>query len=251
MSLINEALKRTERERRRKRSESEHPDIPPVPEPHRRSNAPSILTASVVIVLAVAIGAGVLFFVSRSTTPSAAVAAIAPIAPPTTPQVQPDPKPADLVITKTQEALDYYEPAKPAEQHRPGTDLLTKRLLGSAASEIGGYLKVAQSRLNQQARLLPSRTIPSGGSSGRPDQAHATTQPATIADMEVAQRTGANLDPTTFTVNGIIHGPSGPRAIINGRMVRVGQRITNATVVQINIHSVELQRGSQRITISM
>ncbi len=247
MSLINEALKRAEREKRRRRSESEHPDIPPVPEPQRRSSAPSILSASVVIVLVIAIGAGVVFFLSRSTTPSAAVASIAPIAPPITPQVQPKAKPAKLVIIKTQEALDYYEPAK---QHRSGTDLLTKRLLASAANGIGGYLKTAQTRLNHQARLLPSRTSP-GGSSGRSDQAHATTQRATIADIEVAQRTGANLDPATFTVSGIIHGPSGPRAIINGCMVRVGQRITNATVVQINVHSVELQRGSQRITISM
>ncbi len=247
MSLINEALKRAEREKRRRRSESEHPDIPPVPEPQRRSSAPSILSASVVIVLVIAIGAGVVFFLSRSTTPSAAVASIAPIAPPITPQVQPTAKPAKLVIIKTQEALDYYEPAK---QHRSGTDLLTKRLLASAANGIGGYLKTAQTRLNHQARLLPSRTSP-GGSSGRSDQAHATTQRATIADIEVAQRTGANLDPATFTVSGIIHGPSGPRAIINGCMVRVGQRITNATVVQINVHTVELQRGSQRITISM
>lgn len=250
MSLINEALKRAEREKRRRRSESEHPDIPPVPEPQRRSSAPSILSASVVIVLVIAIGAGVVFFLSRSTTPSAAVASIAPIAPQITPQVQPKAKPAKLVIIKTQEALDYYEPAKPAKQYRSGTDLLTKRLLASAAHGIGGYLKTAQTRLNHQARLLPSRTSP-GGSSGRSDQAHATTQRATIADTEVAQRTGANLDPTAFKISGIIHGPSGPRAIINGCMVRVGQRITNATVVQINVHSVELQRGSQRITISM
>ena len=60
-----------------------------------------------------------------------------------------------------------------------------------------------------------------------------------------------NLDPRNFTLTGIMEGPDGAVAIINGYPVRLGEAVGEAKLVKIGLHSVVLELSGCRVTVRM
>lgn len=68
----------------------------------------------------------------------------------------------------------------------------------------------------------------------------APPEPVSEGEVGPAATAGASLD-----LEGIIAGPSGVVAILNGRIVRVGDRVNGEWVREITPNAVMLQRGQQ------
>jgi len=54
-----------------------------------------------------------------------------------------------------------------------------------------------------------------------------------------------------LSLQGIMHGPHGDAALINGQLVRIGQSIGGAKLVRITGYSVVLQKDSRRLELKM
>jgi hypothetical protein len=55
----------------------------------------------------------------------------------------------------------------------------------------------------------------------------------------------------TFKVNAIMSGPDGGAALINGRMVNVGQTIDGARLVSVSPNAVQLLVGDRQMTVGL
>ncbi|MDY6914317.1 MAG: hypothetical protein SVT52_07675 [Planctomycetota bacterium] len=99
-----------------------------------------------------------------------------------------------------------------------------------------------------KASAVPAHTSPPAGTRQKQAprrQAEATrlvqtTQPVERSDRPVFAK-GARGEPANFKLSGIMHGPDGKTAIINGYPVRAGDDINGAKVISIDQYSVELQ----------
>ena len=67
-----------------------------------------------------------------------------------------------------------------------------------------------------------------------------TTPAATAGDGQVDLR-----------LSGIISGPRGSSAVINGRRVRAGDQVADAQVVAVDHQGVEIERGGERFVIKL
>ena len=54
-----------------------------------------------------------------------------------------------------------------------------------------------------------------------------------------------------FKVSGIMSGPKGSTAIINGCLLQIGERVGQARVVKITNSAVELEIYGRRVTVGM
>lgn len=73
---------------------------------------------------------------------------------------------------------------------------------------------------------------------------------ASVVD-EIPAETILIVPATNHRLSGIMHGPRGPSAIVNGRSLRVGQTIEGAKVLRINTRSVVLQTGDRQIILRL
>jgi hypothetical protein len=99
----------------------------------------------------------------------------------------------------------------------------------------------------------------------RPEQAEPAAPPSVLAaplavspptPSAAPERPGptpasvaAPFDPSAYRLMGVLHGPSGPRAIINGRAVKIGDLLGQAVVVSIGQSAVEVELAGQRYTV--
>ena len=94
----------------------------------------------------------------------------------------------------------------------------------------------------QSALELPAPTI----SVAEVEDAHNKPQPVSEPSTMPARQLKR-----LFKVQGIFHGPAGARAIINGRKVKSGDKVDNATVIQIDTNSVDLDVDGRLITVGL
>ena len=81
--------------------------------------------------------------------------------------------------------------------------------------------------------------------------ARPRTEPPPSAGAPAAPApVGRSTAPAAFRLRGILSGPGGKVAIINGRPVGVGQTIRGAKVVSIGSFRVELERDGRRFSLS-
>jgi len=83
--------------------------------------------------------------------------------------------------------------------------------------------------------------------------ATGTTKPTPRPRPEPTAASAAPADAGAaagLRLSGVMSGPNGKVAIINGRPVGLGQTVLGATVVKIDSFSVELERGGRRFTVS-
>ncbi len=232
MSLINEALKQAEMDRR---GVSTHPQpmtertAEPMrsPEPALRPGSRfPIKSVSAAVIFGV-IAATLIVIQTIGNAPSPAQAAAERLTSPEIKQLQ-----ADLAELKAQKTAEQssapivnstqLDPAKVAKVSTVNkVDVEEKFTFRSIADMTPKYLDPAASKKIQ-------------------------SQPKEVSPKTVSDNTQGD-----YLVTGIFHGPGGSRALINGRMLRKGQRIGNATIVRIGTDTIELDQGGQIITIGM
>lgn len=108
-----------------------------------------------------------------------------------------------------------------------------------------GPVKVVQDL--QQALILPQRLAELRMLVGTPAQ-----QKAIQALIENPTSVDAPRLAAAYTLNGIVAGPQGRRAMINGATFVVGDQLAGlATIVDISTNAVKLKMGSRTFTLSM
>jgi len=269
MSLINEALKRAEQDRRCKNPPpGQAPGLPPIPQPPRRKKLSRLSVTLFTSGLTVAAAVGALFIFSRHHAPRQAPAAAYDnrlLQNPTDHHVHAA-SPVRTVLAKTEKSLDYYEPQlagryrdlNPAQSPHPSgsqaavlppvtthpaspVQTRSTDIAENPAAPSTQPARIARAATDTAARAATSK--PSRAATGTP-----STNPTTIQPPPARP---APLDASAYLLSGIMYGPSGPRAIINGKMVRLGQMIGDVKVVRIEAASVVLQRGSEKCRISL
>ena len=230
MSLINDALKRTEAEKNDNALPPDsEPDLSPVEygRPRRFSPLGLLLIASI----ATASLAGWMMWkdvVASNAPRRVAAQALKPKRPaPSYPQ-------AELAIAKTLEALQYYQPpARPAREQ--DKELETKQAaVSTAQGSPAGEADVTTSRQEGEPTTQPAEKT---ATAKQPTSARAPHKPRFLHG--------------SFKLSAIILDHGGATAIINGRFVHVGSTINGAKVVKIGRHTVELKFNGRTITIQM
>ena len=94
---------------------------------------------------------------------------------------------------------------------------------------------------------------PRNPSRAGPVRPAAQTRPAAAAAPVKPQPDKATPPPPApeFKLTGVLLGPGGGTAIINGRFMKVGDTIEGARVVKITKHAVTLELGARRITLRL
>jgi len=219
MSLINEALKRSEAERRARHSADSDAALEQAvtvkvvkvaDEPKKPVGSAALLVVCIAALLA-AVYAGA---TSSGRSPAAQPEPVSP--PANAPRSEPGklakqgadqheadrPGQADLIVASTLRSVDYYDPAEAAAANTPAA---------------------AQGARQGQAEAAPD--------------AETLTTPIPSAE--------------DFKLSAIIRGPDGATAIINGRFVKIGGTVGGATLVKLGRHTAELEIHGHRLVIQM
>ena len=103
-------------------------------------------------------------------------------------------------------------------------------------------------------RRRPGPGATGGPPAGRPTrpQVAGATKATGPSDRNKPRTAAVVPDATKFKLSAVVHSSSAPaKAIINGLVVKAGERIGDAKVVQIGKYTVELDVGGRRITVGM
>ncbi len=223
MSLINEALKQAEMDRRGLPDQAQpvaelmtEPMESAAPAMRRRRLQIKVISATVLLVVVFAMWVAIQTAGQGPTTAKAAAKE------PTSPQTRP--LQANLDQAKPQKnAAKISQPSAKPDQ----PNLIEKPFTFESIADLTPKMPaVTETKIEPQATEAP--------------------QSKEIAPAETSKNSQVEL-----TVTGIFHGPGGSRAIINGRMLRSGQRIGRGTIVRIGVDTVELDIGGQIITIGL
>jgi len=153
-----------------------------------------------------------------------------------------------------------FRPVEPAQEGGNRSPLL---LLGgvlglTVAVLLGGLLiwVIANSqsaRLQAEAKTLPAAegatTNTAPASSSPQDQAGLANTPEEA--MTNTQPVAVEAPPPEFKLQGIFYNPRSPSAVVNGRTVYVGDRVTGYRVITITPEAVTLSSGTQTNVLSL
>jgi len=258
MSLINEALKRAERDKHDNTPPGGGQDaMRPVQTARTRGRSPTVKIVILLVFIALTAGTWVLLDGIRSRSPGKAAAASASpasAAPHQEGRIVPDSEQteaqpaqvkqkdlhedkqsaADLVIAKSIAESKYYRAPPLAER-------ATDPPQGNAVP-LPGLMNLAKA-------VLPSPAQGPAHPSDRP--VHVSRRSPNKPAAPVAKRRPVRFNPRDYKLSAIMRGPEGATAIINGRFIQVGGVINQAKVVKINRHTAELEIDEQRFTIQM
>jgi len=282
MSLLNDALKRAETDKVENSSgPGELPEITPVMDDDPHNPRFRWVTLLGVVML---VGAGVGWYFTRQggggvPTKAAAKPALPkavqglPTPPPGVAggkakvRIQPAPKTAasaetQLALTQTLDGLKYHQAAKAPRVQVPPEDKKEKpeQTAGPAAKAAPNAqetsVPAAKAAEGPQEAPTPA-TQPAIASQPAPPQQPAAAPPRVASSTPKptqgsapkppnppAAKPGPN--PAKFQLTGIMEGPQGATAIINGFFVTVGQTVDNAKVVEIGSHVVVLEADGVR-----
>ncbi len=79
-------------------------------------------------------------------------------------------------------------------------------------------------------------------------------QPAVEQITQIPQlkkRARIRINPASYRLSGIFHGPEGPTAIINGEFLQKGDEVDNAKIIKIGQHAVELELEGTKFRIHL
>lgn len=286
MSLINEALKRSESDKLRNSSPyfdnltvmmPEGDDVPPPPRPTFEKPRPPRRPTSRLLILALAATAclGAWYFLGRSTGQVGPAIASGDVAQ----EVEKPMTPAQMKAAAERSAPDASLDRHNTDS-RSGDSAAAKGGVkgGITASNVDDAFKAAMRKL-QQARqqeqpeessgqadevTSPAKAqdeateTPSAPSNAAPTATPAAPSPAATpakpaptkpAPTKPAPDTSDDPDPSKLRVTAIMRGPDGNVALINGGLYREGQTIQGATIVKIGQYEVELTANGKRFTI--
>jgi hypothetical protein len=228
MSLIDEALKRAEKEGQRGRRQDapqpplspEPPEAPATPDAGDADSHPSPwrtpLLLAILAVLLLAAG----FFGYRALTDA-------------TP-LPPRPAAGDIVRKRP--------PATPAPTTRPAAAPAAAPTPAPTTRPAAAGPKPARAAKAPAPKPAARPTTRPAATAKKPPESARPRRPVRPAPL---------VDVSAFRLSAIMVGPEGPTAIINGRFVSVGDRIGQATVTRITRSSVDLEIAGERITVGM
>jgi len=236
MSLINDALKRADAEKLRACDEDQAIPLPPTERGSGRRITP---LAAVLALLAGATFCIVTWrLLDRNLEPPGPRQAAAenatfartdgeePSESKGEPRINVSPE-AELAFQMTMDSLRYYEPPPASEK---------------ASSEA------------PEADAAPEPAARASGTPGESQRKPLFEDPGNPAQPPSAPVEPApqpEAGPESFRLTGIMRGPDGAVAIINGNFVRLGDTIAGARIVRIAKYEVELQTGQGRFKIGM
>ena len=232
MSLINEALKRAEAEKLTKAGMQDTAPLPPsVPDRPRSAKGPALVAILTAVAIAAAVAAGVSLLRRLGATPRPGIAAGVPSQQPA--QVGAAMERAEPDATLAPGAVPAAAIARvPKEQAKPADALGETRAPETAEME-------AFSAVRDQTEDTSSGTAQ--------PIARQPAEPATQPDVSGQTR----AETGTFQLSGIMSGPGGDAALINGQIVEVGQTIDGAKLVRVLNQAVELQLGDRQFILRM
>jgi len=234
MSLINEALKRAQMEKARAKA-GDHRPIPLAPavgENIPRDRLRYLAVAATVMLMVVAVLTWTV--------------------------LRPMPVPADGA-TELAQAAAPLPPAPTVELTTLQTLVGPRELSPDAAV---AYEKTALALRDYEAPAAPLQVLeadwePAADETVEVAEAKAPPPVEQVARVEEPPAQKPPPPPAqhaprgNYKLNGIMHGPSGPVAVINGYPVRTGEAIDGAKVVRIDRYSVILDIGGSRLIVRM
>ena len=241
MSLINEALKRAEDEKLRRTSPS--PDPMELPAAHDKGYTGRAGSRRWLVI-------GGLIFISLF----AVWAAIENML------FSPAPRRAaarSITAWREKTGTAGNRPAQRTAADFASTDAATsKPSKVKPTSPETDLASVQSTEENPQKTPTPAPAIPVTAtrpvfSHPQPAQTKPTTSPATMPAPVKRTDIRLRVNPSQYKVSGIIDGPDGAAAIINGSFVSVGDEVDGAKVIHITSRSVELEAYGQRFTIRL
>ncbi|MBS3734169.1 MAG: hypothetical protein KGY99_04510 [Phycisphaerae bacterium] len=274
MSLVNEALKRAEQDKRRHLAGMETPpprtDAPKAPKPQRPTG---MIIAAVLIAGAAGVSAYAFLRSDDGAPRQAAADADAPRhasraeqarrainqrlqeakrrAARAVAEAQPDTPPPPAVPNRRPAQTEPLNLPEPDWSELP--DLPADAF--SPSAEDAGHTprpsdndSVTDEPDGQPNSETASDATESKTSGRNTDEPAATQRPSEPPDVPDAD---SGPDISQFTVNAILVGSSGPTAMVNGRMVRCGETIDGARVVEITRNRVTLEIAGRRHRLGM
>jgi putative nucleotidyltransferase with HDIG domain len=94
-------------------------------------------------------------------------------------------------------------------------------------------------------------SVPVSLPSPAPGQTEEAGAPLEVAPLEVESTKPSEPEQPAFKLNGIFYSSTDPAAIVNGKSVRAGEKVGEATVVRINRGAVTLDINGERKTLSL
>jgi len=229
MSLINEALKRAEAEKLNREGITTAPPPPPLPKAPTTAKGRAVVAILTVVMIATAVAGGVNLLRRFSSVPKAGIAASSPQVAPSAPAANP--------------RQQTVEPALAAA-------VSTAKVTVAKAQARQAQVAQEAAQAGAEEDLAPAEDSPAAKS----DKA-AVTEPAVAALEGTAPQdgssTGSPPQPGNFRLSGIMSGPNGEAALINGQMVEVGATIDGAKLVKVLNQAVELRIGDRQFTVRM
>ncbi len=247
MSLINEALKRAEAREADNTSPVAPPEIPPARGNKPKRKMPRVLISLVLIIVSLAaLAARNYSGMDNSAMPPASAAAVSS-------HRNIEAKQPEKTTVQTSQNRLHENFADQTHQIAHYDPAIEKTL------EAVNYFKRPEREEVAAADSIVSinrkDTVENFGSSAAGEKITAEDTKSAFAEESVAAGRAADagnkINPDTFTLDGVMQGPAGGTAIINGRHVRIGQEIKGARVVNIEQYEVILEADGEKFTIGM
>jgi hypothetical protein len=255
VSLINEALKRaeTEKQDRGQTVTAARPidsgamlDVKPMP-----SSRPwSLYCLLAVLVLG---GVGAAYWKWCIDTPQVVTAGAA-----STEQAEASP-PASQTARNTTTAAPTKPAAAPVQvaqnlakpSVKPETQVQTPQ--STQAEPVSVPKEPAIAAPAESAVATNPPVVSPAPASSEPHPEKPTAPAAAVQPKAVTRATTEEpkIDPSQFKVSTIMATPNGARAVINGRVVGVGQEIDRAIVIAIDARDVELEISGRRVKVGL
>lgn len=274
MSLIEEALRRAEKDKAESIAARSQPVEPLRPAGRERSTRTRLaLSLGLCCIASVGVGVWLLLDGSptagRSLSPRQSAAAEAAVDRPSD-ATHPAPAPtfaAPAVVAKTSDRTGTADlsAARASEPVAPLPDVdpqAARDAMDGVLAAVGGFLDSAAERTTKAA----SQPVPPAKPAALREEeeeavAEASAAPGERSDPVAAAGMDDRTVATTpdqrpagagaYKLSGIMRGGGETVAIINGYFVSVGQTVGDATVLDIGRHSVRLRAGDREFTIRM
>ena len=248
MSLINDALKRTENAKLDKLSESE--SSPEMPTAAYGQSTRRRLLGSITVVCLLVIGGGLVAYrywgPGDGPGPQAATADSNTSPPPAVTPAPAEPKVAEWVNPAFKDLTPQAANAIRAQV----AESVVKQFF-NAGSALNDYAVSLSSP--RPARAKPpvkiARAPKPDPAKSKPPKPPADAPPA--KPKPILSAVAAGVDPTTFRVNGIMFNGANSMAVINEGVYRVGQKVSGAVVESITPTAVILRIGDKMFRVGM
>ncbi|HUU91518.1 MAG TPA: hypothetical protein VM238_09930 [Phycisphaerae bacterium] len=279
MSLVNEALKRTEEEKRQRLAGATPPGPPGADygSPPRAWLGRLLIIVCAVLAVGTLVAYGVLWVAGQVT--QEATAGVNDLTEQSAASLEQGP--AEAAPAALESPRQEAQPAPgPATQEPPaGSAAPSNPTNGATAPREGPQIdpdvvkQIAQSLMSQMRQAAAAETPakddveppPVGGEAVAPEPSGPQTvlkvgEPTPAAPEPKAAPPQAQakpepspppVDTSRFKVSSIVSGPHGGTAIINGRPVRVGDTVAGAKIIKIAPRSVEVEIDGRRATLAL